>query len=140
MKETKHSIVFICTHNSARSQLAEALMRHYFGDVYEAYSAGTEATFVKSQVLLVLAEAGVSAEGLYSKTLEDLGHQRFETVVTVCDDAEKNCPYYPGTVQTIHHSFPDPSNSLMDEEQNLECFRKSRDSIQAWLLESFAAQ
>ena len=65
-------------------------MRHYFGDFYEAYSAGTEATFVKSQVLLVLAEAGVSAEGLYSKTIEDLGHQRFETVITVCDDAQKN--------------------------------------------------
>lgn len=132
------SILFLCTHNSARSQLAEALMRHHFGDHFEARSAGTERTRVKPEVLLVLEEAGVDAAGLQSKAIDDLGDWRADIVVTVCDDAREQCPYFPGRMATIHKAFVDPSRIDSSPEERMEAFRQARNHIEAWLKESFS--
>lgn len=117
--------------------MAEALLRHHFGSQFDVSSAGTEATFVKEQAGVVLTELGIETEGLFSKTIEDLGDRHFDTVVTVCDDAKDNCPYYPGRVRTIHQSFPDPSSVGSNREENLDAFRKIRDSIQSWIFTFF---
>lgn len=117
--------------------MAEALLRHHYGKHFEVFSAGTEATFVKEQAQIVLTELGMETVGLYSKTIEDLGNRYFDTVVTVCDDAKENCPYFPGRIRTIHQSFPDPSSVGSTREENLEAFRKTRDSIQSWILTFF---
>ena len=134
----KPSILFLCTHNSARSQLAEALMRDLFGHRFEVRSAGTEATRVKPEVPVVLAEIGVDADGLWSKSLEDLDTPTADIVVTVCDDARENCPWHPGRRQTIHHAFRDPSRVTSSPEDRVDAFRETRDIIRAWLLEQFA--
>lgn len=133
----KRAVLFICTHNSARSQMAEALLRHHLGDQYDAFSAGTEATQVKKQALIVLAERGMETRGLFSKTIDHFGDRCFDVVVTVCDDAKEHCPYHPGTVRTIHQSFPDPSDVGKSVDENLEAFRNTRDAIQNWILDTF---
>lgn len=132
------SILFLCTHNSARSQLAEALMRHEFGDRFVVRSAGTEATRVKPEVPVVLEEIGVSTDGLYSKTIDQLEDPVADIVVTVCDDARENCPWHPGREATIHHSFRDPSGETSSPEARVQAFRDARDVIHAWIRESFS--
>jgi len=133
----KKSILFLCTHNSARSQLAEALMRHRFSNRFDVYSAGTEATFVKPHVLTVLNEWDIDASGQTSKTTLDLEGLITDIVVTVCDDARENCPFYPGRDETIHRSFSDPSNVGLTEDERVEAFRRTRDEIDAWLIATF---
>ncbi len=113
-------------------------MRHHFGDRYEVRSAGTEATFVKPEVLVVLGEAGVSTDGLTSKTIDHLGDWRAEIVVTVCDDAKEQCPFHPGLKETIHQGFADPSNETSSPEARTQAFRNTRDEIEAWLKARFA--
>lgn len=135
----KPSILFLCTHNSARSQLAEALMRDLFGERFDVRSAGTEATRVKPEVPIVLQEIGVDTEGLWSKSLDDLDDPTADIVVTVCDDARENCPWHPGRDQTIHHAFRDPSRETSSPEARVDAFRETRDIIRAWLLEQFSA-
>lgn len=113
-------------------------MRHHFGDRYEARSAGTEQTRVKPEVPLVLEEAGIDASGLTSKSMDQLGDWRAEIVVTVCDDAREQCPYYPGTKATIHKGFNDPSRIESSPEERINAFRHTREEISAWLQEQFA--
>jgi len=132
------SILFLCTHNSARSQLAEALMRHHFGNRFEVRSAGTERTRVKPEVPLVLEEAGVDASGLQSKAIDDLGDWRADIVVTVCDDAREQCPYFPGRMDTIHRAFLDPSRIDSSPQDRMNAFRQARDEIETWLKASFS--
>ena len=136
-KPAKASILFLCTHNSARSQLAEALMRHHFGDRYEVFSAGTESTFVKLPAIAVMEEMGIDMSSHYSKTMEKLGHLEFDYVVTVCDDAQENCPFLPGRVETIHHSFEDPSLKGESFQEKVDAFRVTRNEISDWLLSRF---
>ncbi len=133
----RKSILFLCTHNSARSQLAEALMRNRFADRFDVYSAGTEATFVKPPVLTVLKEWDIDASAQTSKTTNDLGGLVTDFVVTVCDDARENCPFYPGREKTIHRSFADPSNEGSTEEERIAAFRRTRDEIDAWIIQTF---
>ena len=132
------SILFLCTHNSARSQLAEGLMRHHFGDRFDVRSAGTEQTRVKPEVIAVLQEASMDTAGLRSKTVEHLGDWEADIVVTVCDNAREQCPYRPGRVETIHQAFEDPSRIVSSPEERLEAFRKTRNDIETWLLERFS--
>lgn len=136
----RSSILFLCTHNSARSQLAEAIMRHHFGDRFDVYSAGTERTFVKPEVPIVLDESGISIEGLTSKTTADLGDPVMDYVVTVCDDAKENCPYQPARKRVIHQAFKDPSSETSSQEARLDAFRKTRDEISQWILGTFAPE
>lgn len=137
----KKKILFICTHNSARSQMAEGLTNHFFGDKWEAFSAGTEATHVKPYAIKVLEETGIDISGHRSKLSTEFRNVIFNTVVTVCDNAKENCPYFPGAENYIHKSFGDPSDTECPEgtkgskDEILRSFRNSRDEIKKWLYE-----
>jgi arsenate reductase (thioredoxin) len=133
----KQQVLFICTHNSARSQMAEGLMNALLGDRYEASSAGTEQTRVKPQAIEVLSEIGIDITGHRSKTIDEFQGIQFDVVVTVCDNAQETCPFFPGK-KVLHKSFNDPSNTDGSEEEKLEAFRKTRDEIKAWLFDSFS--
>jgi len=131
MKRLK--VLFVCTHNSARSQMAEALANHYFGDFVEAYSAGSESTFVKPHAIKVIEELGIDMSKHFSKTVFYFENEKFDYVITVCDNAKETCPFFPGAKNYIHKSFVDPSNVSGSEEEKLLSFRKSRDEIKKWL-------
>ena len=122
-------MLFLCTHNSARSQMAEGLLRRLAGDGYEVHSAGTEATFVRPQAISVMAEIGVDVSGQESKTLERYLGERFEYVITVCDDAGESCPAFPGPAERLHWSLPDPSQAKGTDEERLEVFRSVRERL-----------
>ncbi len=134
---TKKRILFLCTHNSARSQMAEGLMRHFQGDHFEVFSAGTEATLVRPEAIRVLEELGVDISGHRSKSLEPFLEMELDYVVTVCDNAREACPFFPGGKERIHRSFSDPSNTQGTKEEVLQAFRNVRDDILAWLAWNF---
>ncbi len=122
-------VLFLCTHNSARSQMAEGLLRHLAGDRFEAMSAGTEATRVRPLAVRVMHEIGVDISGQESKTLERYLGEPFDYVITVCDDANEACPVFPGAKNRLHWSFEDPSRAEGSEEERLAVFRAVRDRI-----------
>lgn len=117
-------VLFLCTHNSARSQIAEALLRLMGGDEFEVYSAGTEETRVHPLALRVLEEQDIPTDGLYSKSMTQFLDQHFDVVITVCDQANERCPIFPGTPDRIHWSIPDPSAVEGSEENRLTAFRQ----------------
>jgi len=125
----KSRVLFLCTHNSARSQMAEGLLRHLAGGRFEVYSAGTEATFVKPEAVAAMAELGVDISGQESESLELYLGEPFDFVVTVCDDASEACPVFPGAKSRLHWSFIDPSRATGSDEERLEVFRRVRDEI-----------
>jgi arsenate reductase len=122
-------VLFVCTHNSARSQMAEGILRHIAGDRFEVYSAGTEATHVRPQAIKVMNELGIDISAQESKTLERYLGEPFDYVITVCDDANEACPFFPGAQRRLHWSFEDPAAAQGSGEQRLGVFRKVRDQI-----------
>jgi arsenate reductase len=126
-------VLFLCTHNSARSQMAEGLLRSMAGDRLEVGSAGTEKTSVNPLAIRVMAELGIDITGHTSKRYEDVMSQGWDSIITVCDDANERCPVVPGLVKRLHWSFEDPSRASGDEEQRLAVFRRVRDQIEARL-------
>ena len=118
------SVLFVCTHNSARSIMAEALLRDRGADLYEAFSAGTEAARIRPLTLRVLEEAGVSTEGLRSKSFEEYLGRTFDYVVTVCDSARRSCPAFPGEGERFHWGYDDPSAVGGTEEERMAAFRR----------------
>lgn len=133
----RQRILFLCTHNSCRSQMAEALANHFLGDRFQAYSAGTEATRVNPLAIRVLEELGIDTSRQYSKTIEKYGGQSFDHVVTLCGDANENCPLFFGGVQRVHHGFEDPSRLRGNEEEVLPEFRRVRNEIKNWIIDYF---
>jgi arsenate reductase len=135
-------VLFLCTHNSARSQMAEALLRRLGGDRFAVASAGTEARGVHPLATRVMAEIGVDVRGHTSKTLDRFLGEAWDYVVTVCDSANESCPVFPGATTRLHWSFDDPSAATGSGEQRLAVFRRVRDEIQArveaWLGEGAA--
>jgi arsenate reductase len=130
----KKHVLILCTGNSCRSQLAEALVNHFLGNSWQAVSAGTQpAGFVHPLALRVLAEIGIEHAGRSKSTEEFLGHG-FDLVVTVCDDAAENCPIWLGTGNRVHIGFSDPAKVEGSEEQQLAAFRETRDAIQKQVL------
>jgi arsenate reductase (thioredoxin) len=125
----KARVLFLCTHNSARSQMAEGLLRHLAGDRFEAYSAGTEATYVRPLAIRAMDETGEDISGQESKTLDRYLAEQFDYVITVCDDANEACPFFPGATTRLHWSLPDPSAAKGSEEERLAVFRSVRDEI-----------
>ena len=125
----KRRVLFICTHNSARSQMAEGLLRSLAGEDFEVFSAGTEATFVRPLAIRAMAELGIDISGQQSKTLDRYIGERFDDVITVCDDAAEACPVFPGTVRRRHWSFEDPSKATGNEAEQLGVYRRVRDAI-----------
>lgn len=127
----KKRILFICTHNSARSQMAEGLLRSLGGNHFEVFSAGTEATQVRPLAIKAMAEIGIDIARQQSKTLERYLSEPFDEVITVCDTAAEACPLFPGTAKMQHWSFPDPSKATGSQEEQLAVYRQVRDDIRA---------
>jgi arsenate reductase len=126
--KNKKSILFLCTHNSARSQIAEGLLRSFYGDKYNVKSAGLEPTTVNKYAIKVMKEIGIDISHQTSKSIENFTDERFDYVVTVCDNAKETCPFFPGN-KLIHRGFEDPSSIRESEEEKLKAFRKIRDEI-----------
>lgn len=126
----KKRVLFLCTHNSARSQMAEGLLRNMAGDRFEVFSAGTEQTRVRPLAIEAMREIGIDITSHRSKTLDEFAGQTFDSVITVCDRANESCPIFPGTTERIHWSFEDPTAAAGTEEQKLHAFRTVRDAIQ----------
>ncbi|PLX72811.1 MAG: arsenate reductase [Desulfuromonas sp.] len=133
----KKRALFLCTHNSCRSQMAEGLINHDLGDRVEAFSAGTEKTRVKPLAAKVLQELGIDTSPLYSKTLEAFDGQPFDYVITLCGDANEKCPLYFGGTERIHIGFEDPSRLPGSDEEVLPEYRRVRDQIRQTLTEFF---
>lgn len=127
----KKRILFICTHNSARSQMAEGLLRHLGGDRFEVYSAGTEATHVRPLAIEAMAELDIDISGQQSKTLDRYLGEPFDKVITVCDTAAEACPVFLGAREQLHWSFPDPSQATGSLEDQRAVYRSVRDAIRA---------
>lgn len=132
----KKSVLFLCTHNSARSQMAEAYLNKLYGDRYEARSAGIRSTRINPHVVKVMAEEDIDLSGARSKSLEEYLDRNFDLVVTVCDNAREECPIFPGD-ELIHHAFRDPSTLRGSEEEVLAQVREIRDEIKGWVKEYF---
>ena len=124
-------VLFLCTRNSARSQMAEGLLRHLGGDRFEAHSAGTEATNVRRLAIKAMSELGIDILKHTSKTLDRYVNDRFAYVVTVCDDANEACPYFPNAEHRVHWSLHDPSEATGTEDEQLAVYRKVRDELRA---------
>ncbi len=132
------SVLFVCTHNSARSQMAEGLLRDRYGDAYDVYSAGTEQTHVRPLAIAAMQEIGIDMSDHTSQTIDTVAEGRtFDYVVTVCDSARENCPYLPATRKNMHHSFEDPSAATGSEAEQQAVFRRVRDEIAVWLEDVF---
>jgi arsenate reductase (thioredoxin) len=122
-------VLFLCTHNSARSQMAEGWLRHVAGDRFDVRSAGTEATRVRPLAIRAMREFGVDISHQTSKTLERYVAESWDYVITVCDDANESCPAFPGGRERLHWSFPDPSKTTGSEDDQLAVYRIVRDAI-----------
>ena len=131
----KKRVLFLCTHNSARSQMAEGFLRAAAGDRFEAQSAGTEKTAVNPLAIRVMAERGVDISGHTSKVYTELMQEPWDYLITVCDVANVRCPFVPGVQMRVHWSFEDPSRAGGSDEERLAAFRKVRDQIEKRLSE-----
>lgn len=127
----KERVLFLCTHNSARSQMAEGFLRAKAGDRFEVESAGTERTSVNPLAIRAMAERGIDISGHTSKVYIGLMEVPWDYVITVCDDANERCPLFPGVQKRLHWSFPDPSRATGTDEDHLATFRRVRDQIEA---------
>jgi arsenate reductase len=124
-------VLFLCTHNSARSQMAEGLLRHFGREHFEVFSAGTEATYMRPLAIRAMAELGIDIALQESKTLDRYLQDRFNKVITVCDQANETCPVFFGAKERLHWSFPDPSAATGTEAEQLAVYRNVRDAIRA---------
>lgn len=126
-------VLILCTGNSARSQMAEGLLRHDAGDRFTVESAGTKPSIVRPEAIAVLRELGIDISGHRSKHVDEFAGQAFDVVLTVCDHANEVCPVFPGGTRRLHHSFDDPAAVAGDEPTRLAAFRRVRDEIRAYL-------
>jgi arsenate reductase (thioredoxin) len=122
-------VLFVCTHNSARSQMAEGMVRAWGGGLFEAFSAGTEASAVRPEAIAVMREIGIDLSGHTSKTILPFLGEEFAWVITVCDQAKESCPAIPGAAQQAHWSIDDPSEIEGSEKERLHAFRTARDTL-----------
>jgi arsenate reductase len=125
----KKRVLILCTGNSARSQMAEGLLRHEGGDKFEVESAGIISSFVRPPAIEAMKEIGIDISGQRSKSVEEFAGQQFDYVITVCDHAKENCPIFPGKTERIHWSFDDPAEAEGSEAEKLTVFRRVRDEI-----------
>jgi arsenate reductase len=125
----KPRVLILCTGNSARSQMAEGLLRHEGGDRFEVFSAGTKPSHVRPEAIAVMAEIGLDISGHRSKSVDEFVGQNLDFVITVCDNAKETCPVFPGAVQRLHWPFEDPAAVEGSEEVRKAAFRRIRDRI-----------
>jgi arsenate reductase len=129
----KKRVLILCTGNSARSQIAEGLLRHDAGDRFAVFSAGTKPSHVRPEAVAVMGELGIDISGHHSKGLDEFSGQTFDYVLTVCDNAKESCPIFPGQTVTIHRNFEDPAALQGSEEDRLAAFRRVRDQLREYL-------
>jgi arsenate reductase len=127
-------VLILCTGNSARSQMAEGLLKYLSVEQFEVYSAGTKPVAVRPEAITVMREMGIDIAGSRAKHVDEFRHESFDYVVTVCDNANEACPVYPGHTNRLHHSFEDPAAVQGSEEERLAAFRRVRDQIRDYLL------
>ena len=133
----KKKVLFLCTGNSCRSQMAEGLLRHINPDQYEAFSAGTRPCIVSSRAIKVMQEIGIDISGQRSKSVDEFSEELFDIVITLCDNAKRSCPAFGRKVRQIHWSIPDPISVIGDAERVLEAFRDVRDRIRERIEKEF---
>ena len=138
VSKEKRRVLFICTHNAARSQMAEGLVRALYGNRYEVFSAGTDPGIVSPFAIKVMAEIGLDISSHYSKSIQEFSNQSFDYVVTVCDHAKESCPFFPGGKKILHKSFEDPSSLTGTEEEIMAGFRRVRNAIRSWIENEFS--
>ncbi len=129
----KKRVLILCTGNSARSQMAEGLLRHDAGRRFEAESAGTKPSPVRPEAIAAMRELGIDISGQRSKSIEEFDGQHFDYVITVCDSARESCPVFFGSADRLHHNFDDPAALNGSEEERLALFRRVRDQLRAYL-------
>ena len=129
--DTRKRVLFLCTGNSARSQMAEGLLRHMAGDRFEVFSAGTKPVGLNPNAVTAMSEVGIDISKNRSKSVDEFAGQQFDYVITVCDNAKESCPIFPGGGARIHQSFEDPAAA--PKEQQLQKFRQVRDQISNWM-------
>lgn len=135
----KLRVLILCTGNSARSQMAEGLLRHDAGDRFKVESAGTKASSVRPEAIAAMREAGIDISNHRSKNVAEFERQQFDYVITVCDNARETCPVFFGAARQVHHSFEDPPPpGVGSDDERMTIFRRVRDELRAWLRE-FAA-
>lgn len=133
----KLKVLFICSSNQARSQMAEGLLRDIYGDRYDVFSAGVNPTFVAPEAILALDEVGVDIKGQRSKGIDEFKDVEFDYVITVCDKARETCPFFPGAKNYIHKSFREPSRVCEADEPLVEGYKRVRNDIKKWLEKTF---
>lgn len=133
----KKKVLFLCTENSCRSQMAEGILRHLRGDKFEVESAGTRPSAVNPTAIKVMAEIGIDISGHKSKPVEEFQGMDFDFVITTCDGAKETCPVFPGKARHLHWGFNDPAAVRGSEEEILSAFRKVRDEIESMIQEEF---
>ena len=129
----KKRVLILCTGNSARSQMAEGLLRHDAGDRFEVESAGTKPGQVRPEAIAAMREIGIDISSHRSKHVDEFQNQSFDYVLTVCDNAKETCPIYPGQTNRIHQNFEDPAAVQGSDEERLAVFRRVRDQIREYL-------
>ena len=130
----KRKVLILCTGNSARSQMAEGLLRDYAGEKFEVESAGVSPSAVRPEAIEAMKELGIDISGQRSKSVDEFTGQEFDYVITVCDNAKETCPVFPGKARRIHQNFEDPPPaSVGDYNSRMEIFRRVRDEIREWL-------
>lgn len=129
----KKRVLILCTGNSARSQMAEGLLRNDRGERFEVFSAGVSPSGVRPDAIEAMREIGVDISGQRSKSVEEFAGQAFDYVITVCDNAREHCPFFPAETRRIHWSFDDPAAAKGDEQARLAVFRRVRDEIRTRL-------
>ena len=134
MSETKR-VLILCTGNSARSQMAEGLLRQMGGGRFEVESAGTHPGHVRPEAIEAMREVGIDISGHRSKSVDEFAGREFEVVITVCDNARENCPVFPARTERVHWSFDDPAAAPGGFDERLAVFRRVRDEIRARLTE-----
>ena len=133
----KKKVLILCTGNSARSQMAEGLLKHITQGEYEIHSAGTIPSVVRPEAIKVLREIGIDISETRSKSVDEFVDSEIDYVLTVCDNAKENCPYFPAQAKFIHHNFEDPAVVTGDEKTRLASFRNARDEIENYLKTDF---
>jgi arsenate reductase len=131
----KKRVLILCTGNSARSQMAEGLLRHDAGARFEVESAGTKPSSVRLEAIAAMRELGIDISGHRSKSVEEFDGQNFDYVITVCDNARESCPVFFGAAKRLHHDFEDPSALDGSQEERLALFRRVRDELRTYLAE-----
>ncbi|MFC2142574.1 arsenate reductase ArsC [Acidobacteriota bacterium] len=137
-KSNNRTVLFVCTHNSARSQMAEGFLNSLCGDDCKAYSAGTEHTIVHPIAVQVMSEIGIDISKHRSKSLNEFREKKFDYVITVCDHAKETCPFFPGGLNRSHQNFEDPASFKGNEADKLSEFRRILDEIMDWITEYFS--